>query len=80
MSITLSRTNQAEVLDLLRKLLQEVAFQHLSVDQRGAVIEHLSWLKAQKEISVSCRLETVPELALTKIGFDISPTPQGPRQ
>lgn len=80
MSIAISsRDDKAEQVDLLRRLLQRFLFPGvLNMDAREAILTHLEWIKRQRDIHVECRLETIPELAATKINITITHSAQGP--
>lgn len=73
--MTLSLSGQepkSELLDLIRRLLQSIIFPHLRMDQRENIIEHFAWMKRQRDdLKVNCKLETVPELRLTRIVIEV---------
>lgn len=79
MTITLSgRESKEEVVTLIRKLMQAVIFPHLRIDERELLIEHFAWMMRQGEdMRINCRLQTIPELQLTRIiveaGFQAIP-------
>lgn len=77
MTLTLSsRRDKAPILDLLRKVLIEFLFPGTTPTQREAILTHLAWIERHKDtMFVSCNLETVPELLLTKITLSVSFTP-----
>ena len=69
MTISLShRSDKVEFLTLTRRLLQLVMFPHLRVDQRSLIVEHWAALEQiKRDFQINCRLETVPELGMTRI-------------
>lgn len=63
-----SRASREEAIDLLRKVIHTFMFPHLTMVQRDAIMEHITWMKSQRtEMGITCRLETVPELHLTRL-------------
>lgn len=70
------KIEKGEQVGLLRRVIQTFLFPNTTIDQRSKIIEHFSWMDMQKtDMRVSCRLETVPELLLTRIVVEISYTP-----
>lgn len=73
-----SREDKDEQVDLLRRLVQRYLFPGmLNMKDRHAVLEHLEWIKRQRDIIGECKLETVPELQMTRFTLTITHTPQG---
>lgn len=73
MSVSLiSRHDKDEVLDLLRKLVHIVILPHLDTPSREATMEVFAYLRAQRDpMQVGARFETVPELGLTRVTFEV---------
>lgn len=74
-----ARQAKEELIDNLRRLLHAILFPHLDMAQRDAVMEWVAWMKRQPgEMSVNCKFETVPELALTRVVIETSFAPLEP--
>lgn len=71
-----TRAERAEPLGLLRRAIQSLLLPRLTQVQRTAVLEHLTWLDAQKTpLSVTAKFETIPELRLTRLTLDYTYSP-----
>lgn len=69
-----SKTHRHVVVDLLRKLCQEVCFPYIPRDQVAGLQEYFGWLKDQDTIVVGFKVESDPTTQLMRFTFDITQT------
>ena len=68
-----TKSDKSEVVDSLRKLLQLVTFPFIGEANRSAILQHFDWMKRQPgNLYNNCKIETVPELQLTRITLELS--------
>lgn len=74
MTLTLStKSDKSEVIDTIRRVLQLVTFPFVGQAQREAILQHFDWMKRQSgDLYNNCKIETVPELQLTRITIELS--------
>lgn len=67
-----NRQDKTESIDLIQRLLQTFVFHGVRSVDREAILNHLTWLRQQKDtMHINCRLETVPELRLTRVTLEV---------
>lgn len=69
------KVDRFKFVDNLTNLLQELTFHGISPQVQRDTMTHMEWLRQQRGLDITCTMETIPELGLTKISIGIVPTP-----
>lgn len=82
MSITFANAaDRSQPLDTLRRLFIDYLFPGTTPAQRELILAHLEWMRTQTTpLNIRCKLETVPELHLTRLVLEYTQSPTQPRQ
>lgn len=63
--------DKAHSIDLLQEVLTRFVYPGIPPDEQALLTQHLAWMRAQTgDLRVTCKLETVPGLQLTRITLD----------
>ena len=72
-AIIASRADKTRSINLLEEIISRFVLTGIKPDQAFAVGQHMAWLhKHPNDLYVNCKLETVPELQLTRVVLEYS--------
>lgn len=72
-AIIADKADKAESIVLLGEILRRFVINGVTHAQREAITEHMRWLDQQPaDLNVNCKLETVPELQMTRVVLEYS--------
>lgn len=67
-----NRLHKAQAISLLQHVLEQLLLP-CKAAAAEPVIEHLNWMRRQSpDLNINCKLETVPELQITRITIEAS--------
>lgn len=68
-----SRADKEASINMLEHILSAFVMNGLTHAQKQGIIEHMAWMHRQKpDLNVNCKLETVPELQMTRVVLEYS--------
>lgn len=68
-----AKADKEAAINLLEHILHGFVMNGLNYSQAQGVLEHMSWLHRQTaDLNVNCKLETVPELQMTRVTLEYS--------
>ncbi len=74
-----NKQDKTRSLDILSEIIQKFVVNGLTHEQAEGVALHMAWLRQQTaDLNVNCKLETVPELQLTRVVLEYSFLPIPP--
>lgn len=74
-----AKADKDAAINLLEHILHGFVMNGLTHEQGQAVLQHMGWMHRQEEdLKVNCKLETVPELQMTRVVLEYSFLPIPP--
>lgn len=72
MTIRIPNQDKSQSISLIEKVIDRFCLVGISYNHKLALREHLAWMRRQpSDMNVNFKLETVPELAMTRIVLEI---------
>lgn len=78
-SVIRAKHDKERSITILQDVLARFMYDGMSNEDLSLVLEHMTWMRRQlTDMNVNCKLETVPELQLTRITLEIAFQPIAP--
>lgn len=74
MTIAIPKADGAKTNQILKDIFSEWMFPKVDPAMRQAIEQHLAWVTGQPHTFINTKLETVPQLNLTRLTIEISHT------